>query len=183
MLLLCVALIYFSLKTSASKDDVRMVFHAFGRGIAQVVSHWLPIAAAWFRARFRSRRICGGESGTRAGFPRVLGFPLPIFIPPVAPQSPSSIIWGWYNRPVVAAVRSGLSLTPLRIIKKIKNITHLRNIWGSMVTAYRLQVRCSVQVWVEAFIFSTMSRQVLRSIQPPMESVRGDEDKVTETWS
>jgi hypothetical protein len=38
--------------------------------------------------------------------------PLPIFIP----QSPSSIIWGWYNRPVVAAVPSGLSLTPLRII-------------------------------------------------------------------
>jgi hypothetical protein len=28
----------------------------------------------------------------------------------------SSIIWGWYNRPVVAAVPSGLSLTPLRII-------------------------------------------------------------------
>jgi hypothetical protein len=45
---------------------------------------------------------------------------LPIFIPPIAPQSSSSIIWGWYNRPIVAAVPSGLSLTPLRIIK-IKN--------------------------------------------------------------
>jgi hypothetical protein len=43
---------------------------------------------------------------------------LPYFIPPIAPQSPSHIIWGWYNRPVVAAVPSGLSLTPLRIIKK-----------------------------------------------------------------
>jgi hypothetical protein len=52
-------------------------------------------------------------------FFRVLQFPLPIFIPPIAPQSPSSIIWGWYNRPVVAAVPSGLSFTPLRIIKKI----------------------------------------------------------------
>jgi hypothetical protein len=31
-------------------------------------------------------------------------------------QSPSSIIWGWYNRPVVASVPSGLSLTPLTII-------------------------------------------------------------------
>jgi hypothetical protein len=41
---------------------------------------------------------------------------LPIFIPPIAPQSPSSITWGWYNRPVVAAVPSGLSLTTLRII-------------------------------------------------------------------
>jgi hypothetical protein len=39
---------------------------------------------------------------------------LAIFIPPIAPQSPSSIIWGWYNRPVLAAVPSGLSLTPLK---------------------------------------------------------------------
>jgi hypothetical protein len=55
--------------------------------------------------------ICVGQSGTGAGFLRVLRFPLPIFIPPTVPQSPSSIIWGWYNRPVVAAVPSGLSLT------------------------------------------------------------------------
>jgi hypothetical protein len=43
-------------------------------------------------------------------------FPLPIFIPPIAAQSPSPIIWGWYNRPVVASAPSGLSLTPLRIV-------------------------------------------------------------------
>jgi hypothetical protein len=43
---------------------------------------------------------------------------LSVFIPPIAPQSPSSIIWGWYNRPEVAAVPSGLSLTLLRIIIK-----------------------------------------------------------------
>jgi hypothetical protein len=28
----------------------------------------------------------------------------------------STIIWDWYNRPVVATVPSGLSLAPLRII-------------------------------------------------------------------
>jgi hypothetical protein len=34
-----------------------------------------------------------------AGFLRVLlRFPLPIFIPPISPQSPSPIIWGWYNK-------------------------------------------------------------------------------------
>jgi hypothetical protein len=44
--------------------------------------------------------------------------PLPNFIPPTPPQSPSSIIWGWYNRPIVTAIPSGLSLAPLRIIKK-----------------------------------------------------------------
>jgi hypothetical protein len=64
--------------------------------------------------------ICGGQSGDGAGFLRVLRFTLPIFIPPISPQSPSSIIWGWYNRSVVAAVPSGLSLTPLTIIKRIK---------------------------------------------------------------
>jgi hypothetical protein len=92
-----------------------------GRAIAQALSRSLPTAAARIRARVRSCGICGGQSGTGAGFLRVLPFPLPNFIPPVAPQSPSSIIWGWYNRPVVAAVPSRISLTPLKIIKK--NIT------------------------------------------------------------
>jgi hypothetical protein len=31
---------------------------------------------------------CGEQSGAGAGFLRVLRFPLPIFIPPVSPQSP-----------------------------------------------------------------------------------------------
>jgi hypothetical protein len=89
-----------------------------GRAIAQAVSRWLPIAAARVRARVWSCGIWGGQSGAGAGFLRVLRFPLPIFISPISPQSPSSIIWGWYNRPVVAAVPSGLSLTPLTIINK-----------------------------------------------------------------
>jgi hypothetical protein len=82
-----------------------------GRAIAQAVSRWLPTAAA----RVWSCGICGGQSGAGAGFLRVLRFPLPIFIPPIAPQSPSSIIWGLYNRPEMAAVPSGLSPTPLII--------------------------------------------------------------------
>jgi hypothetical protein len=36
------------------------------------------------------------------GFLLVLQFLLPIFIPPVSPESPSPIIWGWYSRLVVA---------------------------------------------------------------------------------
>jgi hypothetical protein len=50
-------------------------------------------------------------------FPEYFGFPCQIFILPIAPQSPSSLFWGLYNRPEVAAVPSGLSPTPL--IKKI----------------------------------------------------------------
>jgi hypothetical protein len=72
-----------------------------GRAIAQAVSRWLPTAAA----RFRSSGICGEQSGAGTGFLRVLRFPPPIFIPSIAPQSPSPIIWAWYNRPEVAAVK------------------------------------------------------------------------------
>jgi hypothetical protein len=53
---------------------------------------WLPIAAARVRSRVWSSGICGGQSGTGAGFLRVLRFPLPIFIPPIAPHTPSPII-------------------------------------------------------------------------------------------
>jgi hypothetical protein len=84
-----------------------------GRAIAQVVGCWLPTVAAQVRARVWSCGIWGGQSGAGTGFLRVLQFPLPIFIPPISPQSPSSIIWGSYNRPVVAAVPSGLSHTLL----------------------------------------------------------------------
>jgi hypothetical protein len=69
----------------------------------------LPTAAALVTVRVWSCGICGGLNSAGVAFLRVLRFPLPIFIPPIATQSPSSIIWGWYNRPVVAAVPSGLS--------------------------------------------------------------------------
>jgi hypothetical protein len=75
-----------------------------GRGspdhaIAEAVSWRLPMAAARVRAHVRSCGICGGQSDTGADFLQVLRFPLPIIIPPTAPHS-SSIIRGWYNRPV-----------------------------------------------------------------------------------
>jgi hypothetical protein len=59
----------------------------FGRAIAQAVSRWLPTAAARVQTRARSSGICGRQSGTGAGFLRVLRFPLPIFIPPNSPSS------------------------------------------------------------------------------------------------
>jgi hypothetical protein len=74
-----------------------------GRPVAQAVSRLLPTAAARVQTRVWSCGICGGQSGAGTGFLRVLRFPLPIFIPPISPQSPSPIR-DWYSRPVVAAV-------------------------------------------------------------------------------
>jgi hypothetical protein len=84
---------------------VRRVHVAFtaadGRAVAQAVSRRLPNAAARIQAQARSCESCGGQIGTAIGFPRVLRFPLPR-IPPTAPHSSSSssIIWGWFSRPI-----------------------------------------------------------------------------------
>jgi hypothetical protein len=47
-----------------------------GRALAQAVIRWLPTAAARVRVR-AACGVCGGQSGTEAGFLRVLRFSLP----------------------------------------------------------------------------------------------------------
>jgi hypothetical protein len=79
----------------------------------------LPTAAARVRAQVRSCGIYGGRSGTGADFLRVLRFPLPIVIPPTAPHSSSSIIRGWYNRPI-SGRRTKWTQSPHR--KKLKKL-------------------------------------------------------------
>jgi hypothetical protein len=44
------------------------VTQTVGHAVAQAVSRWLPTAAAWVQAQVRSSGICGGQSGTGAGF-------------------------------------------------------------------------------------------------------------------
>jgi hypothetical protein len=52
---------------------------------SSAVRRWLPTAAAGVRVR-AACGVCDGQSGTGAGFLRVLRFPLPI-IPPISPLS------------------------------------------------------------------------------------------------
>jgi hypothetical protein len=83
-------------KVIAYRKDLGNVILSYtvwkGRSIAQAVSRWLLTAAAHFRVWVWSYGICDGQSCVGAGFLRVLRFPLTIIIPPIAPQSPPSII-------------------------------------------------------------------------------------------
>jgi hypothetical protein len=54
-----------------------------GRDVAETVSRRPPTAEARVRFRVCPCRICGGQSGTRTGFPPVLRFSPVNFIPPV----------------------------------------------------------------------------------------------------
>jgi hypothetical protein len=63
------------------------VTYMLGHAIAQAVSSRIPTATDRIRVQVMSCGICGGQSGTGAGFLRVLTFPLVIRIPPTAPHS------------------------------------------------------------------------------------------------
>jgi hypothetical protein len=56
------------------------------RAIAQAVSRWLPTTAVRGSRPSRHVGFCGEQSGAGAGFLRVLRFPLPKFIPTIAPK-------------------------------------------------------------------------------------------------
>jgi hypothetical protein len=85
------------------------------RAIGQAGSHWLPTAAVLFRSQVKSSRIYDGQSGTEAGFLRVLRFPLPILIPHTYILSGAGKIGQ-----LVVDVRNGPSLTkPHETNKKI----------------------------------------------------------------
>jgi hypothetical protein len=59
-----------------------------GRAIAQAIIRSHPTTAARVRAQVKSCEICGGQSGARAAYLRILLFLLP-FIPPTTPHSSS----------------------------------------------------------------------------------------------
>jgi hypothetical protein len=60
-------------------------------------------------------------------FSKHFGFPFQSAFHQLLHNHHHLFIWGWYNRPIVVAVLSGLSLTPLRIIIKNGNLGRERN--------------------------------------------------------
>jgi hypothetical protein len=99
------------------------VYH--GCAVAPAVSRRLPAAAARVRARVKSCGICGGHSGTGAGFLPVLRFPLPLIHSTNCSQSSPSITHCWYNKPINDRSNSGLGSTPAK--KTYKNISTFQN--------------------------------------------------------
>jgi hypothetical protein len=55
--------------------------HNDSRAVVQAVSRWRPTTAARVLVRAGMCGVCGGQSGTGAGFLRVLRFPLPVISP------------------------------------------------------------------------------------------------------
>jgi hypothetical protein len=87
--------------------------------MVQAVSRRLPTSAARVRAQVVSYEICGGQSGTGTSFLGALRFVLSRISPTARHSSSSSIIQGWYNRPVVASVIvDSVPLAPKKEIKK-----------------------------------------------------------------
>jgi hypothetical protein len=84
-----------------------------GRDIAQAVSRWLPTAVGQLQVRVSSCEICSDQSGSGAGFLRVLRFPLPISILRLNHNHHHHLSSGAGTiGQTVGAVPNGLSLTP-----------------------------------------------------------------------
>jgi hypothetical protein len=84
-----------------------------GSAIAKAVSCRLPTAAA----RVRTREFVVDKVARGQVFSEYFGFPCQSSFHELLHNHHHLSSGGWYNRPVVATVPRGLSLTPLRVIR------------------------------------------------------------------
>jgi hypothetical protein len=116
---------------------VFLVLGLLGRAVAHTGSHRLPTAGSRVRARVKSCNVCGGQSGTGAGFLRVLRFVLPLIHPTNCSTIITIITQGWYSRPINGRSNSGLGSTPA---PQINETTRVLVITGVQIAAQILRV-------------------------------------------
>jgi hypothetical protein len=90
-----------------------LLIHWLERAVTQALSH--PPAShrggpGSRPVQIKRGRICGGQSGTGAGYLRVLQFPCPSFTPLIA-RSAVVVTQGWYNGLIYGLSASGLDST------------------------------------------------------------------------
>jgi hypothetical protein len=163
---------------NVERPGMKLLVLIEGRATAQAVSRRLPTAAVRVQFQVRSCGICGGQSGTGAGFLRVLRFPLPILIPPTAPHSP--IVRGWYNMPNSGRRNKWTQShpTPKKFTKKRPLMEHdstldiNQHVYSDWLWVGRLRGRSSSAGRGKTFVLST-SRPDLGPTQPPIQWVPG----------
>jgi hypothetical protein len=94
----------------------------YGRAVAQAVSRRLPAVTVWIRAKVMPYGIYGVQSGTGRGFLEVLRFPCHSFHPLLYNHLLSGD--GTLGQ-IVAAITSGLSLTPAQHKQKTRFVLHV----------------------------------------------------------
>jgi hypothetical protein len=151
---------------------VSQVNRHMGRALAQAVSRWLPTAAARGRVRGRARGVCGGQSGTGAGFLRVLRFPLPIT--PINTRA-------WHNRPIGGRNAEWTQLDstpPLFELKKKRthvstNLEPLRHKYLENFLSLHIIIS-DISVVLNMQCSSQMSETLHRSVVPYATELRYD---------
>jgi hypothetical protein len=118
------------------EEEVKQETSVKGRARTQAVSHWLPNAASQVRTRVWSCGISGGQALGQV-FSKYFGFPCQSSFHQLLHNHHHLSFGAGKIWPVVAAVPSGLSLTPLRKNNQREAVGKRRGKWRRHVPPKR----------------------------------------------